>query len=176
MQLAALLHEAQSSDPELGVLQCVRYFEDTPSSRFGLVYALPLSVDPVSLASLLDVSQKSKPSLSARLQLAHKVALTVQRLHTYSWVHKSLRSENVLLFPFSAFSQTSSPSLSSAVSLETPKLIGFEYSRKEGDFSDEFGEGEIRRNIYRHPARLGDPTERFTQSHDLYGKQDLIRN
>lgn len=176
VQLAALLHEAQSSDADLGVLQCVRYFEDTPSSQFGLVYALPLSGNPVSLASLLDANQGIKPSLSARLQLAHKVALTVQRLHTYRWVHKSLRSENVLLFPLGGLPQASPPMHSSVVSLENPKLIGFEYSRKEGDFSDAFGEGEIRRNIYRHPARWGDPTERFAQSHDLYGKQVIMAN
>lgn len=100
LQLAALLHEAPVSDPALRVLQCTHYFEETPKSRFGLVYLLPSASPPTTLASILDAKHKrGRPSLTARIRLAHKLALCLQRLHTYSWVHKSLRPENVLLFP-----------------------------------------------------------------------------
>jgi hypothetical protein len=53
--------------------------------------------------------------------------------------------------------------------LEDPRLVGFEYSRQESDFSDQFGESAIKRNVYRHPTRWGQPTNRFEKIHDLYG-------
>jgi hypothetical protein len=171
VQLAALLHEAPLSDPALRVLQCTHYFEDTPKSRFGLVYLLPGSAGdsanpqpPTTLASILDARYKGgRPSLTARMRLAHKLALCLQRLHAYSWVHKSLRPDNVLLFP----PDDALPGVEKA--LEDPRLVGFEYSRQESDFSDQFGESEIKRNIYRHPTRWGQPTNRFEKVHDLYG-------
>lgn len=168
LQLAALLHEAPISDPALRVLQCTHYFEESPKSRFGLIYLLPsasgANAEPTTLANILDANYKGgRPSLTARIRLAHKLALCLQRLHTYLWVHKSLRPENVLLFP----SEDSLSEMQKA--FEDPRLVGFEYSRQESDFSDQFGESEIKRNIYRHPSRWGQPTNRFEKIHDLYG-------
>ncbi|KAJ0312472.1 hypothetical protein COL516b_001556 [Colletotrichum fioriniae] len=48
------------------------------------------------------------------------------------------------------------------------RLVGFEYSRQDSDFSDQFGESELKRNIYRHPERWGQPTKRFGKIHDIY--------
>lgn len=179
IQLAGLLNEAPASDPELRVLQCTHYFEDTKWSRFGLVYALPTPCDgdddeklttrrpPVTLATLLDaVYAGPRPSLGARMRLAHKIAMCLRRLHAYSWVHKSLRGENVLLLP--AVDAPAGDML--AYSLEEPRIVGFEYARQESDFSDQFGEAEIKRNIYRHPTRWGQPTNRFEKVHDIYGE------
>ncbi len=168
LQLAALLHEAPLSDPALKVLQCTHYFEETPKSRFGLVYLLPsaggATPRPTTLASVLDAAyQGGRPSLTARMRLAYKVAVCLQRLHTYSWVHKSLRPKNLLLFP----SDDGLAEMEKA--FEDPRLVGFEYSRQESDFSDQFGESEIKRNIYRHPSRWGQPTNRFEKIHDMYG-------
>ncbi|KAF5701480.1 kinase-like (PK-like) [Fusarium mundagurra] len=168
LQLAALLHEAPISDPALRVLQCTHYFEETLKLRFGLIYRLPSAIgansEPTTLASILDANYKGgRPSLTARIRLAHKLALCLQRLHTYLWVHKSLRPENVLLFP----SEDSLSEMQKA--FEDPRLVGLEYSRQESDFSDQFGESEIKRNIYRHPSRWGQPTNRFEKIHDIYG-------
>ncbi|KAF4777592.1 hypothetical protein HER10_EVM0004241 [Colletotrichum scovillei] len=164
IQLAALLHDAPSSDPALAVLPCTHYFEDTPGRRFGLLFKLPKptnpSAPPLTVSNLLDERSKAgRPSLSARLRLAHRLAACVQRLHTYSWVHKSIRSENILLFPEHA---------GMSAILEGARLIGFEYSRQDSDFSDQFGESELKRNIYRHPERWGQPTKRFGKIHDIY--------
>ncbi|KAF9776677.1 hypothetical protein IL306_005119, partial [Fusarium sp. DS 682] len=166
-QLAALLHEAPISDPALRVLQCTHYFEETPKSRFGLVYLLPsasgANSQPTTLANILDANHKGgRPSLTARIRLAHKLTLCLQRLHTYSWVHKSLRPENVLLFP----PENTLSEIQNA--FEDPRIVGFEYSRQDSDFSDQFGESEIKRNIYRHPTRWGQPTNRFERIHDMY--------
>lgn len=188
VQLAALLHEAPGSDPGLRVLRCTHYFEDTPKQRFGLVYDIPstvLGVDggtttPLTLAHLLDAGYMgTRPSLSTRIRLAHKLALCVQRLHAYSWLHKSLRSENILLLSQEEPEAAEKGSVESVGHahirntddmLGNPRIFGFEYSRQELDFSDRFGEGDIRRNIYRHPARWGDPTQRFDKMHDIYGE------
>ncbi|KAL0767360.1 hypothetical protein CaCOL14_010210 [Colletotrichum acutatum] len=71
----------------------------------------------------------------------------------------SIRSENILLLPKDAGMSTT---------LESARLIGFEYSRQDSDFSDQFGESELKRNIYRHPERWGQPTKRFGKIHDIY--------
>ncbi|KAH6869674.1 hypothetical protein B0T10DRAFT_361787, partial [Thelonectria olida] len=167
LQLAALLHESPISARTLRVLQCTHYFEETPKSQFGLVYLLPsagvANSQPTTLASILDATYKDgRPSLTTRTRLAHKLALYLQRLHTYSWVHKSLPPESVLLFP----SDNGLSEMEKA--FEDPRLVASEYSRQESDFSDQFGESEIKRNIYRHPTRWGQPTNRFEKIHDMY--------
>lgn len=194
VQLAALLHEAPVSDAGLRVLRCTHFFEDTPRSKFGLVYEFPDAsseengeADGVpTLADVLDAGYTgNRPSLSARMRLAHKLALCVQRLHSYSWLHKSLRSEKILLFPSAdptvvdgnprqedhgGVEPAVAPAALDPDTLGDPRVVGFEYSRQETDFSDQFGEEDLRRNLYRHPTRWGDPTKRFEKIHDIYGQ------
>lgn len=182
VQLAALLHEAPDTDPGLRVLKCINYFDDNAKSRFGFIYALPPSLSiavggvpkptPASLSTLL-LPDQPRPALGTRIRLAHKLVVSLQRLHAYSWVHKSLRAENILFFPQPSSSTVTSPStLTKSISfcLDDPKVIGFEYARQESDYSDQFGEADIKRNIYRHPSRWGQPTTRFEKLHDVYGE------
>ncbi|KAL1874769.1 hypothetical protein VTK73DRAFT_188 [Phialemonium thermophilum] len=184
VQLAGLLNEAPQTDEDLRVLQCTHYFQDAKRCRFGLVFALPAwrsqdDAQLLTLAKRLGEGARARPSLSSRMRLAYRIALSLQRLHAYSWVHKSLRSENILLLPPSAdrsdapgTQEASSPASNTAASLasslDDPRLIGFEYSRQEMAFSDRAGEFEIKRNIYRHPSRWGPPTTRFEKIHDMF--------
>jgi len=39
------------------------------------------------------------PSLTVRLRLALRIACIVQNFHRTGWLHKNLRSENILFFP-----------------------------------------------------------------------------
>jgi hypothetical protein len=197
VQLASLLHEAPDTDPRLRVLRCINYFDDNSKSRFGFIYALPTSLNPTeggdqkltpaSLATLL-LPDRPRPALGTRLRLAHKLTMSLQRLHTYSWVHKSLRGEHILFFPQPQSSSLVSSSASTTATtlpdprptsaatqpstfcLDDPKVTGFEYARQETDYSDQFGEADIKRNIYRHPSRWGQPTSRFQKLHDIYGE------
>lgn len=174
IQLAALLHRGPDADPQLKLCQCVGYFHDSTNARIGLVSRLPLSTAATpgsipSLASLLSI-KSLRPRLQSRVRLALALVQTVHRLHLYGWLHKSLRSDNII-FPLGHDSSGGSADSSSV--LEDPRVRGFEYSRRESDFSSVQRQDDHIQNLYRHPARWGLPTERFNRIHDLYGK--LIR-
>jgi hypothetical protein len=185
IQLAALLHTAPETDPALKVLKCVNYFDDVPKSRIGFIYALQLTPSesprrpqPTSLSTLL-ATEGLRPTLETRMRLSHTLALSLQRLHAYSWLHKSLRSENILFFPTTEEPMSSTRATKLAITtltsdqadlcMENPRIAGFEYARLESDFSDGYGEADIKRNIYRHPARWEQPSEHFAKVHDIYG-------
>jgi hypothetical protein len=182
VQLAALLHEAAQIDPFFKVCKCVHYFDDGAEKRVGFVYELPLLASPstaaaaitfphpISLAALL-VSKKFRPTLRTRVRLAHILANSLRLLHSFGWVHKSLRSDIILFFTFSAspIVDTHLHEDEDHLHLDDPRITGFEYARLESDFSSAHPEIEIKRNIYRHPVRWGQPSERFTNVHDIYG-------
>jgi hypothetical protein len=191
VQLAALLHEAAQTDPLFKVCKCIHYFDDIAEKRVGFVYELPLPPSspspaaaaspsavfphPISLASLL-VSKKLRPTLRTRVRLAHTLANSLRLLHSFEWVHKSLRSDIIIFFTFSATSTPNSHALEDEdrLHLDDPRITGFEYARLESDFSSARPETEIRRNVYRHPVRWGKPSERFTKLHDIYGTYTLL--
>jgi hypothetical protein len=166
LQLVALLHEAK--DDRFRVLRCINFFDDVPLKRIGFVFQLPpseaqMNLIPTSL-NLNLLSKKTKPMLGARIKLAHTLAESIGLLHSVGWVHKSLRSENIIFFPIHEVGNESGDAL-----LENPQIFGFEYSRVVTDFSSGRPDFNIRRNIYRHPARWGQPSETFSKIHDIYG-------
>lgn len=173
IQLAGLLNTGPDADPQLKICKCEGYFHDAAQSRIGLVNKLPISteVDPseiVSLSSMLS-SKGLRPRLLSRVRLALALIRTVRRLHIYGWLHKSLRSDNAI-FPSVSSPQTANESsVNHPIGLEDPRIIGFEYSRRETDFSSVRQQHDHAQNLYRHPARWGVPTERFGKIHDLYG-------
>ena len=171
IQLAALLNRGPSSDTQLKLCQCVGYFHDSVNARIGLVSRLPVSaaVTPSSIPSpaVLLSTKSLRPPLLSRVRLALALVQTVYRLHLYGWLHKSLRSDNIL-FPLG--SDLGSSSMDTSDVLEGPRIRGFEYSRRESDFSSVQHQYDHIQNLYRHPARWGVPTERFTKIHDVYGK------
>jgi hypothetical protein len=183
IQLAALLHTAPETDPALKVLKCINYFDDIARARIGFIYELQLTPldtsQPISLSTLL-ATESLRPTLETRMCLAHTLALSLQRLHAYSWLHKSLRSDNILFFPTADDFMSSTPATPPATTttltddqasscMANPRIVGFEYARLESDFSDGYGEADMKRNIYRHPARWEQPSEQFAKVHDIYG-------
>ena len=175
VKFAALLHVGPPSDEALRLLpHCMGFFQDVQTSRFGLVYSTSTMSSsppspPATLASLLDAGAKrhtkssasSRSSLCARMQLAKELAIFVHRLHAYQWLHKSLRSDNVLF-------------LAASPALENPRVVGFGYARQAGDESEQIVDDEARRNIYRHPDRWGASPVRFGEVHDIYGEFSLL--
>ena len=98
------------------------------------------------------------------------------------WVHKSIRSENILFLPEAsvATDDVSGPTTAGAVPdalvdrrtrecYTEPWLFGFEYSRVMSQDSDlAMTDTSIANNIYRHPERWNAPTHRFGAIHDIY--------
>lgn len=99
-RLARLL--ALDPPEDLRVLQCVGYFDDVNSSRIGLLYRLPEEftetpneTNVTTLENLL-ASKSIGPPLSDRFRLAYILARSVLKLHLFKWLHKDIRSENVI--------------------------------------------------------------------------------
>lgn len=151
------------------MLKCVNFFDDVPEKRIGFAFALPVplsTIPPSSLDTKL-TSKKMKPGLGTRVKPAHALAESLAHLHSVGWVHKSLRSENIIFLPGTETS-TSTDSPEVAI-LEHPRVLGFEYSRLDSDFSSGRPDHDIKRNIYRHPQRWVQPSETFSRIHDIYG-------
>lgn len=181
-----LLLQPANKLPEFNAPQCLGYFfdqdHDDDSSggegRYGFVYLkpphTPADTAPVSLLELIQRSphQGPPPSLSKRIALAHTLARSLMYFHSVNWLHKGLRSDNIIFFvpPTQALAQAQSNSSSRPPSLPLPPLIsGFDYSRP--DFPDEETEpppSSSAHDIYRHPALLARPGVRSQREHDVY--------
>ncbi|KAF8851256.1 hypothetical protein BDZ45DRAFT_750839 [Acephala macrosclerotiorum] len=96
-----------------------------------------------------------RPALGQRFKLTHKIAQAVYCFHSHGWVHKNLRSENIIFLQEKDYDE--------------PWLFGPEYCRLESDFSSRRNDWNIERNIYRHPERWGRPGVPAKKVHDIYG-------
>lgn len=84
----------------------------------------------------------------------------------YTQLHKSFRSDNILLLPHQIDKDSHDSNL--AVNYSEPWVLGFELSRPEPYFSAGQSDFEPKRDIYRHPDRQGQPTDVFKKIHDIY--------
>ncbi|KAK3375264.1 prion-inhibition and propagation-domain-containing protein [Podospora didyma] len=140
--------------------------EDSLNMRLGLVFERPqdddlhTSLPPVSLRELLQKDRK--PRVTDRIKLAHAISNCLLYLHAVNWLHKGLRSHNVVFFRTSR----------GHVDYTKPYLSGFGISRPAR--SDEMTQGpddDVENNLYRHPhAQSINPAdrERFKRSFDIY--------
>ncbi|XDG05093.1 hypothetical protein ABKA04_004708 [Annulohypoxylon sp. FPYF3050] len=129
----------------------------------SFVFHHPTPDNPVEPRSLLDLFSTKDgiepPSLTDRVQLALSIARLVQNFHRAGWLHKSLRSQNILFFP----------QADGSIPLNDPFLAGFAFARfgspteisEQPSANPEF-------DIYRHPHALGDPTTSFSATMDVY--------
>ena len=168
-RVKALVALLETSKPaEFCVPKCLGYFDDRDDAensqhqfRFGLIFqkpeGVPPNVAPVTLHHLINTIPM--PSLTDRIALAHKVAVCVLYLHAVNWLHKAIRSDNILFF-----STASSPELSK------PYLSGFNYARP--DRPDEItieDELESWAELYVHPDYQGiGPKCTFRKTFDIY--------
>ncbi|WZH44109.1 hypothetical protein QYS62_005125 [Fusarium acuminatum] len=162
-QLSILLQN-QSKPAHFRVPQCVGYVHDQRFSRLGLVFTAGSSICPSSKLggplSLYDAFQgAAKPSLSLRLKMAKQLAASVRYLHAANWLHKGLRSENVVF--------------EGSGDLSSPSLWGFDYSRPStpGEVT-ELQVDNRHHELYRHPdVQFDVPRDGrygFSKEHDIY--------
>jgi serine/threonine protein kinase len=170
--LVKILSQPNASQSGFNTLQCVGVIpQEMPSQRiiikrFAFVFRLPLadpkadltiSNIPISLKNAVLSNTEHRPTLGERFKLAYTLAETVLNLHSVDWLHKSIRSENILL-----------PRKDSKIIYSTPYLVGFEFSRVESERSTTERDDILERDIYRHPDRQGQPEDRFMVLHDIY--------
>ncbi|KAK3382661.1 prion-inhibition and propagation-domain-containing protein [Lasiosphaeria ovina] len=153
--------------------------------RLSLHYQLPSSthLTPVSLLSLLRAKTAPKPQLEARIALASAICTTFSELYTSGWLHKGVRSDNILfrtsslnpLLPSTTEDQSSLPQQDSsshmARLLQSFLVAGFDYSRQESEgatIDKAKTSGNVAVAIYRHPNYQGDAAQGYKVQHDMY--------
>jgi hypothetical protein len=165
-KLAALL-ASNNRKVRFRAPHCLGYFVDESEdreSRFGLVFEKPARVAndtmPITLRDIIAASSNGKgdiPSLTDRITLMKLLAETLERLHAVDWLHKGLRSANILFFPSSTPPKDTSVSVvkigDKYINFADPYISGFDYSRPAT--SDDMTERPVANpesDIYRHPV------------------------
>ncbi|KAK1760329.1 prion-inhibition and propagation-domain-containing protein [Echria macrotheca] len=164
------------SDKSFRSLPCLGYYPLEAQGRHGIIYSLP-TVDRDSFNSESNATDwdlrsltsliKEKPlvSLRRRLELASSLAETVLQLHTAGWLHKNLRSENIIFLA----PRGSSDEVFLASELY---VIGYEYARSDTEEAaiafTQLPDTEIEADLYRHPQARGHGRETYQKRFDLY--------
>ncbi|KZM24032.1 uncharacterized protein EKO05_0004620 [Ascochyta rabiei] len=159
--LAALLKE-MNKIVQFRAPECLGYFYDDEQGRYGFVFAkpdfVPADESPTTLRSLLDTDM---PPLTDRITLMRLLCETVERLHAVDWLHKGLRSSNILFF------QSQTPT-GTTTNYADPYISGFEYSRPAmRDDMTQRPSDDPAADIYRHPSTQSG-NHSFRKSFDLY--------
>lgn len=178
-RLAATLHH---SDTHLcRILKCLGYIHQAKQDRYALIYEIPFEADlGQKPPTLLDLIKTRKPGtsdllspqhpLNQRFELARKIVCAVLYVQAMGFVHKSIRTSNVIVLerrdPLDSTTDTVSQF---PKSLGNPYLCGFDAARQDKAASDQAGDAYWDLNVYRHPARQGlHPEERYSMNHDIY--------
>lgn len=168
-KLVALLSDPQKPDL-LRVPHCLGYFDDPKSkengnrrSRLGFVFEKPTNpaARPISLRKLLET--RSKPLLTERVTLAKAISKCLMSLHSVNWLHKSLRSHNIIFFPEAG----------NIINYACPYLSGFGYARPTfREDMTEIPSQNPEHDMYRHPRTHGlgpwEGRQGFKRTFDIY--------
>ncbi|KAL6871981.1 prion-inhibition and propagation domain-containing protein [Trichoderma novae-zelandiae] len=177
-KLACLLNH--SPKPEaFRTPHCLGFFDkadpDVPEDdvdildrRLGLIFQRPDGDDahdalpPVSLRELLLDKTVRKPRVTDRVKLAHALSDCLLHLHAVNWLHKGLRSHNVLFFRSKA----------GHIDYTQVYLSGFDFSRPVGsEEATEIPGYDALHDLYRHPraqSNQGRSRQRSKKSFDIY--------
>ncbi|KAI0811869.1 prion-inhibition and propagation-domain-containing protein [Xylaria sp. FL0064] len=147
-------------------LPCLGYYPLEVQRRHGIIYSLPddeVDWDFKSLKYL--IITQSLISLKRRLELMRAIADTVLQLHTAGWLHKSLRSENIIFI--APRGSDNGKFLNSE-----PYIIGYEYARSDtkdsANIFTELPDTDLETDLYRHPQARGLNRETFQKRLDMY--------
>lgn len=171
--LVSLLRESEVT-AQFRAPKCLGYYQQQATMseiRYGLVFEIPPSVhadsSPLSLRDLIADKGRHAPSLTSRVRLMRTLVECVEKLHAVDWLHKGLRSDNIIFF-HNGLSGTNK------IDLSEPYLTGFDYSRPVASVSMSEGPGiSLADDLYRHPNVQGFSADRtagrgFRKHHDVY--------
>ena len=168
-RLARLLNHKENPT-EFRVPHCLGYFNNGANSRFGFIFEGPpamASLPKTLLELILDTEAKKtkKPSMTDRMHLGKALTSSLLYLHTADWLHKSLRSDNVIFLK---------KGLNGYLDLRQPTLSGFNVARPiDNSNATTAAADDIDARMYRHPSSLdntadNDPRKRYCKTFDIY--------
>ena len=110
------------------------------------------------------VAEQPQLSLSRRFHIARQLTQVVLHLHAAGWLHKSLRSSNIIFL---------APNDASADEFlnKAPYLIGYEYTRPDTAQAVAFirlPDTALETDLYRHPHARGVGREKYRKQFDMY--------
>ena len=164
LKVAAFLSEMKS--PAFPSLRCFGFLKVPKSGRYGYLFSPPNALS--STFSVLSLNEllcqaSQRPSLNNRLSIAIAMAETVLQLHTAGWLHKGIRTDNILVFKSGTEQWNSMDHLSSAY------LGGYEYARADNPLEiTEAPSSQLDFDLYRHPKSLGQGRASSNKRFDVY--------
>ncbi|KAK6530417.1 hypothetical protein TWF694_003772 [Orbilia ellipsospora] len=172
-KLVQLLYRTANSKlpDELLTLNCLGYFDNSFNERFGIVFDLEsCSGEPITLEQYIKRKGDIQlPSLEDRLGIGKVLIRCFMCLRATRWVHKSVRSSNILLL----FKETQTPQ--GEESKFIVRLIGFQFAReeflRENDL-ESFNVTSESDRMYQNPAYL--ESRIYEPLYDLYGLGILL--
>ncbi|KAJ3848943.1 prion-inhibition and propagation-domain-containing protein [Lentinula lateritia] len=174
VRIKALIHLLNCSRQDRQSLPlCLGYWHDLEDSCWCLVYNTPLPLpgdgtvrqiqSSIQLRTLLHFIRDPavRPPLEHRIQLASSIAGVLSRLFGSQWLHKSIRSDNIV-FIRSGDRQY--------LFTDPPLIFGFEYSRRYTEASIDLINMDLAQSIYRHPEYQGNQRDRkkYRMAYDVY--------
>lgn len=180
-QVAAFLHKLE---PSFHSLPCRGYVKDHDASRYGYIFDLPENFQSASLPAKSPQDQPSRaplpnlrslrhmfdhsltaPSLNERLSISVTLLETLLNLHTSGWLHKELRSENIIFIPKADGVGGDNVDLST----HSMYVAGYVYARADdpGEMTEPLA-SELEADLYRHPSSLGSLRPSFCKSFDIF--------
>ncbi|KAH8747040.1 prion-inhibition and propagation-domain-containing protein [Diaporthe sp. PMI_573] len=168
-QLAHLLSAPKPSD--FCTPNCLGYTLEPErhncGPRLGWVFRMPdqLSPEAAPRSLLWLFTNLPQPPLTDRVAIAKKIAACILNIHAVNWLHKAMRTENILFFNYDSTSDSAVPDLAS------PLLTGFDIARPEDHDTSERPIPAPKRDIYRWPSMQGDePANGWSRKiFDIYG-------
>lgn len=157
----------QLSEPTVfNIMKCVGYFKQAGTDAFALILEAPRNKEMRSLAESLESSSSGRPTLRQRFRLARELVTSLLFIHSFGWVHESIRSSNIVL-------ALDKGQAGHGDMLGTAYLTGFERCRPSLAHSDQTRhDAAWKNNIYRSPHRIAEDNlqdlERHTMRHDAY--------
>ncbi|KAI0601705.1 prion-inhibition and propagation-domain-containing protein [Biscogniauxia sp. FL1348] len=161
--LARLLSEEMPRD--FRAPRCLGYVKTTTypeESKFGLVYERSSGNEADTTLTTLRqlLGNRPKPSITARMSLCSALADCLFSFHAVDWLHKGLKSDNILFFGSAADEE----------SLSMPYITGYDLSRPSNELDmTEKPLFDPLNDIYRHPdVQFGEAKNYYHKSHDMY--------
>ncbi|KAL1614196.1 hypothetical protein SLS56_012167 [Neofusicoccum ribis] len=136
------------------------------SPRIGFVYHNPENRKTPEYTVLSEfIKEGTSVALDKRVRVASALCEALLNLHSVGWLHKAIKSENVLLFKDN--NAGNSVPANPTYDLDNPYLIGFDCSRPADAETRKTVDFTLEENLYKHPDRWGKPV-RYQRQHDIY--------
>lgn len=159
------------SDVDLSILHllpCSGLVDQYDLDRCYVIYDLPFPLPASNKVPTLSraLEHQVRITLEDRFRIAVEVAVAVFSIHAAGWVHKNIRSDNVLI----DVGDVDKSSKDTAV-VGTAFLVGFQATRPRIEGSEQRPEPDPVKRLYQHPERQGGRDTRvakFDIRHDMY--------